>query len=64
MKKYGVYVKFSNAEEFAQLGGYSDNEDNVVARFVSFSLLSTPLERPTTHLPFPSLLPGLPPRMR
>ncbi|KZO94984.1 hypothetical protein CALVIDRAFT_565105 [Calocera viscosa TUFC12733] len=32
MKKYGVYVKFSNAEEFAQLGGYMDNEDNVVAR--------------------------------
>ncbi|KDQ63869.1 hypothetical protein JAAARDRAFT_119390 [Jaapia argillacea MUCL 33604] len=32
MKKYGVYVKFSNAEEFAALGGYSDNEDNVVAR--------------------------------
>lgn len=32
MKKYGVYVKFSNAEEFAQLGGYNDNEDNVVAR--------------------------------
>jgi hypothetical protein len=32
MKKYGVYVKFSNAEEFAALGGYVDNEDNVVAR--------------------------------
>ncbi|KZS96150.1 cytoplasmic protein [Sistotremastrum niveocremeum HHB9708] len=32
MKKYGVYVKFSNAEEFAALGGYMDNEDNVVAR--------------------------------
>ncbi|KAF9229657.1 cytoplasmic protein [Gyrodon lividus] len=32
MKKYGVYVKFSNAEEFAALGGYNDNEDNVVAR--------------------------------
>lgn len=32
MKKYGVYVKFSNAEEFAALGGYTDNEDNVVAR--------------------------------
>lgn len=32
MKLYGVYVKFSNAEEFAQLGGYLDNEDNVVAR--------------------------------
>ncbi|KAI0803061.1 cytoplasmic protein [Irpex lacteus] len=32
MKKYGVYVKFSNAEEFASMGGYYDNEDNVVAR--------------------------------
>ncbi len=32
MKKYGVYVKFSNAEEFAALGGYGDNDDNVVAR--------------------------------
>ncbi|KAL1923705.1 uncharacterized protein VTP21DRAFT_8685 [Calcarisporiella thermophila] len=32
MKKYGVYVKFSNAEEFATLGGYFDNNDNVVAR--------------------------------
>jgi hypothetical protein len=32
MKKYGVYVKFSNAEEFAALGGYYDNDDNVVAR--------------------------------
>ncbi|KAK8850505.1 hypothetical protein IAR55_004423 [Kwoniella newhampshirensis] len=32
MKLYGVYVKFSNAEEFAALGGYLDNEDNVVAR--------------------------------
>ncbi|EPQ25950.1 uncharacterized protein PFL1_06405 [Pseudozyma flocculosa PF-1] len=32
MKKYGVYVKFSNAEEFAALGGYLDNEDNVIAR--------------------------------
>lgn len=32
MKKFGVYVKFSNAEEFAALGGYNDNEDNVVAR--------------------------------
>ncbi|KAF8922320.1 cytoplasmic protein [Mucidula mucida] len=28
MKKYGVYVKFSNAEEFAALGGYNDNDDN------------------------------------
>lgn len=32
MKKYGVYVKFSNAEEFSSLGGYLDNEDNVIAR--------------------------------
>ena len=32
MKKYGVYVKFSNAEEFAAMGGYNENEDNVVAR--------------------------------
>jgi KH domain len=32
MKKYGVYVKFSGAEEFASLGGYYSNEDNVVAR--------------------------------
>jgi len=32
MKLFGVYVKFSNAEEFAALGGYMDNEDNVVAR--------------------------------
>lgn len=32
MKKYGVYVKFSNADEFAALGGYIDNEDNVIAR--------------------------------
>jgi hypothetical protein len=32
MKKYGVYVKFSNAEEFAAMGGYNDNDDNVVAR--------------------------------
>ncbi|KAI8378403.1 hypothetical protein BD560DRAFT_325462 [Blakeslea trispora] len=32
MKKYGVYVKFSGAEELATLGGYFENEDNVVAR--------------------------------
>lgn len=32
MKLFGVYVKFSNAEEFAAIGGYLDNEDNVVAR--------------------------------
>ncbi|CAO1614561.1 unnamed protein product [Sympodiomycopsis kandeliae] len=32
MKRYGVYVKFSNAEEFASLGGYLDNEDNVIAK--------------------------------
>ncbi|KAI8907996.1 hypothetical protein EDD86DRAFT_247944 [Gorgonomyces haynaldii] len=32
MKKFGVYVKFSNAEEYAMLGGYYDNQDNVIAR--------------------------------
>lgn len=32
MKLYGVYVKFSNAEEYAALGGYIENEDNVIAR--------------------------------
>lgn len=32
MKKFGVYVKFSNADEFAALGGYNDNMDNVIAR--------------------------------
>ena len=32
MKKYGVYVKFSNAQEFATLGGYYEPEDNVIAR--------------------------------
>ncbi|KAJ3012639.1 hypothetical protein HKX48_006174 [Thoreauomyces humboldtii] len=32
MKKWAVYVKFSNAEEFAQLGGYFENMDNVIAR--------------------------------
>ncbi|TPX34494.1 hypothetical protein SmJEL517_g02809 [Synchytrium microbalum] len=32
MKKYGVYVKFSNADEFLTMGGYFDNEDNVIAR--------------------------------
>ncbi|KAI8808041.1 hypothetical protein BJ742DRAFT_869310 [Cladochytrium replicatum] len=32
MKKYGVYVKFSNADEFSQLGGYYENNDNVIAR--------------------------------
>ncbi|KAL4402721.1 RNA binding protein [Malassezia pachydermatis] len=32
MKKFGVYVKFSNAEEFAALGGYIDINDNVIAR--------------------------------
>lgn len=30
MKEYGVYVKFFNAEE--ALGGYTTNEDNVIAR--------------------------------
>lgn len=32
MKKFGVYVKFSNSEEFNELGGYYENEDNVIAR--------------------------------
>ena len=32
MKKYGVYVKFSNALEFLSLGGYFENNDNVIAR--------------------------------
>ncbi|KAF9901485.1 hypothetical protein BX616_002237, partial [Lobosporangium transversale] len=40
MKKYGVYVKFSNSEEFANLGGYFDNLDNVVARTPSKNALN------------------------
>lgn len=32
MKLYGVYVKFSNSEEYSSLGGYKENEDNVIAR--------------------------------
>ncbi|KAJ3051107.1 hypothetical protein HK097_007920 [Rhizophlyctis rosea] len=32
MKKHGVYVKFSNAEEHALMGGYFENQDNVIAR--------------------------------
>ncbi|KAI9145674.1 hypothetical protein BKA69DRAFT_1139980 [Paraphysoderma sedebokerense] len=32
MKKFGVFVKFSNAEEHEALGGYFENEDNVIAR--------------------------------
>ncbi|KAI8333588.1 hypothetical protein BC941DRAFT_433867 [Chlamydoabsidia padenii] len=32
MKKYGVYVKFSGADEFTELGGYFENEHNVFAR--------------------------------
>src|SRR5258708_26170371 len=32
MKKYGVYVKFSNAEEVGALGGDDGNDDNVVVR--------------------------------
>lgn len=32
MKRFGVYVKFSGAEEFTSLGGYFENEHNVVAR--------------------------------
>lgn len=30
--QHGVYVKFSNAEEYAAHGGYADTHDNVVAR--------------------------------
>lgn len=32
MKRFGVYVKFSGAEEFSAMGGYFENEHNVVAR--------------------------------
>ncbi|KAI8879815.1 hypothetical protein K501DRAFT_192731, partial [Backusella circina FSU 941] len=32
MKRYGVYVKFLGAEEFSAMGGYFENEHNVVAR--------------------------------
>jgi hypothetical protein len=32
MKKYGVYVKFSNSQEFLTVGGYYENDDNVIAR--------------------------------
>ncbi|KAI8071273.1 hypothetical protein BC940DRAFT_361669, partial [Gongronella butleri] len=32
MKKYGVYVKFSGAEEYNAMGGYFEKEHNVVAR--------------------------------
>lgn len=32
MKKFGTFVKFSNQEEFAAIGGYQDNDDNVLAR--------------------------------
>eukprot|EP00842_Homolaphlyctis_polyrhiza_P005044 jgi/Hompol1/5540/HPOL_004529-RA len=32
MKKYGVYVKFSSAEEYMALGGYYEMADNVIAR--------------------------------
>eukprot|EP00835_Amoeboradix_gromovi_P005524 NODE_527_length_7199_cov_0.216197.p1 type:complete len:732 gc:universal NODE_527_length_7199_cov_0.216197:4959-2764(-) len=32
MRKYGVFVKFSNMEEHDQLGGYFALEDNVIAR--------------------------------
>lgn len=32
MKKFGVYVKFSNNEEHQRIGGYYENEDNVIAR--------------------------------
>ena len=32
MKKYGTFVKFSNQEEYASIGGYHENDDNVLAR--------------------------------
>ncbi|KAI8896966.1 hypothetical protein BC833DRAFT_595394 [Globomyces pollinis-pini] len=32
MKRFGVYVKFSNMEEYAMLGGYYENADNVICR--------------------------------
>lgn len=32
MKRFGVYVKFSNTEEYEQLGGYYENVDNVICR--------------------------------
>ncbi|KAG8814678.1 hypothetical protein FRC18_001880 [Serendipita sp. 400] len=32
MKKYGTFVKFSNQEEYNAIGGYHDNDDNVLAR--------------------------------
>jgi KH domain len=32
MKRFGTFVKFSNAEEYATLGGYHNNDDNVLAR--------------------------------
>ena len=32
MKRFGVYVKFSNLEEYEQLGGYYENADNVICR--------------------------------
>lgn len=32
MKRFGVYVKFSNMEEYEQLGGYYENADNVICR--------------------------------
>ncbi|ORZ35586.1 hypothetical protein BCR44DRAFT_1499475 [Catenaria anguillulae PL171] len=32
MKKFGVFVKFANADEHAAQGGYFDNDDNVIAR--------------------------------
>ena len=32
MKRFGVYVKFSNTEEYEALGGYYENADNVICR--------------------------------
>jgi hypothetical protein len=32
MKRLGIYVKFSNAQEFEERKGYYENQDNVIAR--------------------------------
>lgn len=61
MKKYGVYVKFSNAEEFAALGGYNDNEDNVVARTPSKNAINLEnLKQSVMEIVNPKVRPALP----
>ncbi|ORX96668.1 hypothetical protein K493DRAFT_370681 [Basidiobolus meristosporus CBS 931.73] len=40
MKQFGVYVKFSTAEEFAALGAVVDSGDNVVARTPAKNVIS------------------------